>query len=161
MDIQLSGSVTSIEAAFNVSLGMYQHPTENRTFYAPDREPTMGLPFPVWHISGLDNFSLPHAALIHKSQAQTSTPLATTGSGPLASYLGSDMRAAYYGGRSPALGSMLLSLSFMATTRPTSTPISLTQNRPTACRSSASPPMEAASPALKAADAMTPNRFST
>src|SRR5208283_4983440 len=39
MDVQLEGSVTSIEAAFNVSMGVYQHPTESRTFYAPDREP--------------------------------------------------------------------------------------------------------------------------
>jgi subtilase family serine protease len=98
MDIQLAGSVTSIEAAFNISMGVYQHPTENRSFYAPDREPTVGLPFSVWHISGLDNFATPHSALVHKSQAQTATSNATTGSGPSASYLGSDMRAAYYGG---------------------------------------------------------------
>ena len=57
MDVQIEGSVTSIETAFNVSMGVYQHPTENRTFYAPDREPTVDLPFPLWHISGLDNYS--------------------------------------------------------------------------------------------------------
>ena len=65
MDVQLEGSVTSIEAAFNVSMGVYQHPTENRTFYAPDREPTVDLPFPLWHISGLDNYSIPHPATVH------------------------------------------------------------------------------------------------
>ena len=97
-DIQLAGSVTSIEAAFNISLGVYQHPTENRTFYAPDREPTLALPFSMWHISGLDNFSIPHPALIPRSQGQEVTSNATTGSGPSASFLGSDMRAAYYGG---------------------------------------------------------------
>ena len=63
MDVQLEGSVTSIEAAFNVSMSVYQHPTENRTFYAPDREPTVDLPFPLWHISGLDNYSIPHPSL--------------------------------------------------------------------------------------------------
>ena len=98
MDLQLAGSVTSIEAAFNISMGIYQHPTEKRTFYAADREPTVALPFAVWHVSGLDNFALPHTALLHKSQAQSVTSNATTGSGPSASYLGSDMRAAYYGG---------------------------------------------------------------
>ncbi len=95
MDVQLEGSVTSIEAAFNVSMGAYQHPTENRTFYAPDREPTVDLPFPLWHISGLDNFSIPHP-LYHQRNLPVKSN-ATTGSGPSASFLGSDMRAAYYG----------------------------------------------------------------
>ena len=96
MDVQLEGSVTSIEAAFNVSMGVYQHPTENRTFYAPDREPTVYLPFPLWHISGLDNYSIPHPLYHHRNLTVKSN--ATTGSGPSASFLGSDMRAAYYGG---------------------------------------------------------------
>jgi kumamolisin len=96
MDVQLEGSVTSIEAAFNVSMGVYQHPTENRTFYAPDREPTVYLPFSLWHISGLDNYSIPHPLYHHRNLAVKSN--ATTGSGPSASFLGSDMRAAYYGG---------------------------------------------------------------
>ena len=96
MDVQVEGSVTNIEATFNVSMGVYQHPTENRTFYAPDREPTVDLPFPVWHISGLDNFSIPHPLYQHRNLTVKSN--ATTGSGPSASFLGSDMRAAYYGG---------------------------------------------------------------
>jgi uncharacterized membrane protein len=96
MDLQIEGSVAAVEAAFHVSMGVYQHPTENRTFYAPDREPTVGLPFPLWHISGLDNYSIPRPALAHRTP--NGTPSATTGSGPTASFLGSDMRAAYYGG---------------------------------------------------------------
>src|SRR5208282_3709099 len=96
MDLQVEGSVTSVETAFNVSLGVYQHPTENRTFYAPDREPTADLPFALWHISGLDNYSIPRPALVHRS-TQNVKSNATTGSGPSASFLGSDMRAAYYG----------------------------------------------------------------
>jgi kumamolisin len=106
MDLQVEAPVASIETAFHVSMGMYQHPTENRTFYAPDREPTVGLPFALWHISGLDNFSIPHPMLVRKSDYATAHGIdpesvvsyATTGSGPSASYLGSDMRAAYYGG---------------------------------------------------------------
>jgi len=96
MDVQVEGSVTVIEAAFNVSMGVYQHPTEDRTFYAPDREPSAPLGFPLWHISGLDNFSIPHSALVHREPG--AKPAATTGSGPSASFLGSDMRGAYYGG---------------------------------------------------------------
>lgn len=64
MDVQLKGSVATIEKAFHVAMGVYQHPTENRTFYAPDREPTVGLPFPLWHVSGLDNYSIPHPMLV-------------------------------------------------------------------------------------------------
>ncbi len=45
----------------------YQHPTEKRIFYGPDREPTANLPFQLWHISGLDNYSIPHPMLVRKS----------------------------------------------------------------------------------------------
>jgi subtilase family serine protease len=95
MDVQLKGSVASIETAFHVTLGVYQHPTENRTFYAVDREPTLDLPFQLWHISGLDNYSIPRPALEHRIAKNSK---ATTGSCPQQSFCGSDMRAAYYGG---------------------------------------------------------------
>jgi subtilase family serine protease len=95
MDVQLKGSVASIETAFHVTLGVYQHPTENRTFYAVDREPTLDLPFQLWHISGLDNYSIPRPALEHRISQNSK---ATTGSCPQQSFCGSDMRAAYYGG---------------------------------------------------------------
>src|ERR1017187_5476619 len=106
MDLQVEGPVAAIETAFNMHMGVYQHPTEDRTFYAPDREPTAGLPFPLWHISGLDNYSIPHPMLVRKSDyakahgidPETLVSHATTGSGPSNSFLGSDMRAAYYGG---------------------------------------------------------------
>ena len=39
MDVQVSASVATIEAAFRVNLRTYQHPTESRTYYAPDSEP--------------------------------------------------------------------------------------------------------------------------
>jgi subtilase family serine protease len=106
MDVQIEGSVATIERAFHVTVGVYQHPTENRAFYAPDREPTTDLAFPLWHISGLDNYSIPHSMYVKKSdyakahgiEAEAVVSHATTGSGPSASFLGSDMRAAYYGG---------------------------------------------------------------
>ena len=95
LDLQLEGSVTEIEAAFNVSLSVYRHLTEDRSFYAPDREPTVPLPFPLWHVSGLDNYSIPHPALARRNLIVK--PNTTTGSCPSGSYCGSDMRAAYYG----------------------------------------------------------------
>ena len=96
MNVGVTGTVASIENAFHVTLGIYQHPTEHRTFYAPDQEPTVDLPFKLWNIAGLDNYSIPHSLLVHRDAAVKSN--ATTGSGPSASFLGSDMRAAYYGG---------------------------------------------------------------
>ncbi|MGB6385274.1 MAG: protease pro-enzyme activation domain-containing protein [Terriglobales bacterium] len=94
-DVQLKGTVASVEKAFHVTLGVYQHPTENRTFFAPDREPTVDLPFQLWHISGLDNYSIPRPALAHSNLKAKSN--AVKGSCPGSSYCGSDMRAAYYG----------------------------------------------------------------
>jgi hypothetical protein len=104
MDVQMRGSVAAIESAFHVTLGTYRHPTENRVFYAPSREPTADLPFALWHVSGLDNYSIPHPLLVsrtdyakaHGMRPEEVAPLATTGSGPSGSFLGSDMRAAYY-----------------------------------------------------------------
>ncbi|MFZ3342352.1 MAG: protease pro-enzyme activation domain-containing protein [Terriglobales bacterium] len=98
MDIQLRGSVAQVEKAFHVQMGVYQHPTENRTFFAPDREPSVDLPFQLWHVTGLDNYALPHPLVMRASGPLG--PQASIGSCPGASFCGSDMRAAYYGGTS-------------------------------------------------------------
>jgi len=105
MDVQVRGPVSAVESAFHVHMGTYQHPTENRVFYAPDSEPTTDLAFSLWHVSGLDNYSIPHRLLESRSDYAAAHGVdvkdvvshATTGSGPSASFLGSDMRAAYYG----------------------------------------------------------------
>lgn len=96
MDVQIAGSVSAVEAAFHVNMGVFRHPTENRTFYAPDREPTVSLPVQLWHVSGLDNFSIPQPLFHHRDLTVKSS--ATTGSCPSTAFCGSDMRAAYYGG---------------------------------------------------------------
>ena len=62
MVVQVKGSVSNIEAAFHVNMRTYKHPTEDRNFYSPDVEPSADLPFSLWHISGLDNYSIPQAA---------------------------------------------------------------------------------------------------
>ncbi|MFZ0417558.1 MAG: S53 family peptidase [Candidatus Sulfotelmatobacter sp.] len=98
MDVVLKGSVANIESAFHVIMNVYQHPTENRTFFAVDREPSVDLPFQLWHITGLDNYSIPHPALLKRAQSENVKSNATTGSCPQASFCGSDMRAAYYEG---------------------------------------------------------------
>lgn len=99
INLNVSGSVANVEKAFGVKLNVYQHPTEARTFFAPDREPTTYLPFPLWRVAGLDNYSIPRPAGLDKNpNAGRSSSNATVGSGPSQSFLGSDMRAAYYGG---------------------------------------------------------------
>jgi subtilase family serine protease len=106
MDVQVKGPVSAVETAFNVHMLTYQHPTENRVFFSPDREPTTSMGVPLWHVSGLDNYSIPHPLYVKKgdyAKAHGISPdavvaHATTGSGPSSSFLGSDMRAAYYGG---------------------------------------------------------------
>jgi subtilase family serine protease len=96
MVVDVEAPAANIENAFHVALGVYQHPTESRTFYAPDREPTVDLDIPLLHITGLDNFTLPHAKNIKPSQV-SGFASKTTGSGPGGDFIGSDMRAAYYG----------------------------------------------------------------
>jgi subtilase family serine protease len=98
VNLDVTGTVGTINRAFHITLTNYQHPTENRAFFSPDREPAADLPFQLWHIAGLDNYSIPHPAGLSKRPAGSKAKSgATTGSGPSASFLGSDMRAAYYG----------------------------------------------------------------
>ncbi len=123
MDVQVSGPVSAVESAFHVHMRNFRHPSENRTFYAPDDEPAVDLGFSLWHISGLDNYSIPHPMLVKKSDyaqahgidAKDVVSHATTGSGPSASFLGSDMRAAYYGGSLTGAGQNLGLLEYYGT----------------------------------------------
>jgi subtilase family serine protease len=98
MDVQLKGSVAAIETSFHVKMGIYHDPSENRDFYAPDREPAVDLPFQLWHITGLDNYSIPRSALSRRPRGVK--PPASIGSCPGLSFCGSDMRGAYYQGTS-------------------------------------------------------------
>jgi subtilase family serine protease len=114
LNVDVSGPVANIEKALHVTMGVYQHPTENRTFFAPDREPTVDLPFALWHIAGLDNYSIPHPLVVRRNTVGVRSN-ATTGSGPSASFLGSDMRAAYYGGSLTGSGQSLGLLEYYGT----------------------------------------------
>jgi subtilase family serine protease len=113
LNVDVTGPVAGIEAALHVTMGLYRHPTENRTFYAPDREPTPDLGVQLWHISGLDSYSIPKPALVHKNPGVQRE--ATTGSCPSASFCGSDMRAAYYGGSLTGTGQSLGLLEYYGT----------------------------------------------
>ncbi len=122
MILRVSGTSQNVESALHVSMGIYQHPTENRTFFAPDREPAPETPVRLWSISGLDNFSRPVPMYSKREESSTSADAvqgnATIGSGPSNSFLGSDMRAAYYtstGGTLTGAGQSLGIFEFLGT----------------------------------------------
>lgn len=93
--VDVIGSVADIERVLHVRMQVYQHPTEARTFYAPDVEPSLDLTVPILGISGLNNYSLPrpHYAIQQLTNGQTVSP--NVGSGPGGTYMGKDFRTAY------------------------------------------------------------------
>ena len=92
----VSGRAGEIEKAFHVQLLTYQHPAEARTFYAPDREPSVDLAAPVLAITGLDDFNLPHPQNVRAASGSLAGRMA--GSAPDGLYWGNDFRAAYVPG---------------------------------------------------------------
>jgi hypothetical protein len=92
--VPVSATVAQIESAFHLRINLYHHPSENRAFFSPDREPVIDASLPIAHVVGLNNYAPPRPLLRRPSPSQTSA----TGSGPSGSFLASDMRAAYYGG---------------------------------------------------------------
>jgi hypothetical protein len=95
--VDVKGTVANIEQAFQVTMQVYQHPTENRTFYAPDVEPTVEPGLPILSVVGLSTFNLPHP-MLKKALPNEGVHSNQTGSGPGGQFLGSDMRTAYGGG---------------------------------------------------------------
>ena len=95
--IDADGAVADIERVFHTTIGQYRDPATGWVFMAPDREPTLDLAVPVLHVTGLDN-AVP--AVNRMLPPPQPLPSAGTGSGPNGSFIGSDIRAAYYGGGS-------------------------------------------------------------
>ncbi len=98
--LEVEGPVASVEKALHVRMQVYDHPTEARTFYAPDREPSLDLAVPVLHVSGLENFRLtrPRVKPIDPSTARDDNANPRGGSGPGGTLLGNDFRKAYLPG---------------------------------------------------------------
>lgn len=95
--LSVSASVADIEKALQVTMRVYQHPTEARTFYAPDVEPSVPAELPILSIIGLSDFSRPRPRLkIRSAPRQPAQP--NSGAGPSGTYMGNDFRAAYVPG---------------------------------------------------------------
>src|ERR1051325_9444857 len=113
MLLDVRGSVAQIEKALHLTMGLYQHPNESRTFYAPQNEPTLDTDVRVLHISGLDNFVLPHPASLQMRPIDNrsgATP--QSGSGPGGTYRGSDFKKAYALVSPTGIGQMVGLLEF-------------------------------------------------
>jgi subtilase family serine protease len=93
--LDVDGSVADMEHALHVTMRVYRHPTENRTFYAPDTEPSLDLATPILQISGLDNYSLPRPRIVATPLVNGQNTVPNAGSGPSGTYMGSDFRTAY------------------------------------------------------------------
>lgn len=91
--VDINASVADIERVLHVHMRTYQHPTESRTFFAPDADPSVDLGIPILSIKGLDNYSLPHR--MGYEVPASSRPNQQTGSGPGGYFIGSDYRHAY------------------------------------------------------------------
>ena len=69
-------------------------------FFAPNVAPSVDLAVPILHISGLDNYSLPHPNLYTKPNGLAAKVVPNAGSGPSGNYGGVDFRSAYVPGTS-------------------------------------------------------------
>ncbi|HEV7926384.1 MAG TPA: S53 family peptidase, partial [Verrucomicrobiae bacterium] len=112
MVVGVSGAGADMEKAFHVHLRNYQHPTDQRTFFAPDTEPRVDAGVPMLDVMGLDNYIVPHPRdLRRKPLSRLGGPGITNyggpgvtnysseeGSGPGGLYMASDLRTAYYPG---------------------------------------------------------------
>jgi uncharacterized repeat protein (TIGR01451 family) len=96
--LDMEASVADVEKVLHVTLRVYNHPTEHRTFFAPDTEPSLDVNLPVLHISGLDNYLRPHPNYKAAPVGQLGPNQPALGSGPGGTYWGNDFRAAYVPG---------------------------------------------------------------
>jgi hypothetical protein len=96
MLLEIRAPVTNIEHALQVTLRTYVHPTEARTFFAPDTEPSVSAGLPLLSIGGLDNYSRPHPKNLRRTPLTAVTKgRLRMGSGPSGNLAGFDYRAAY------------------------------------------------------------------
>jgi len=98
--LDVTAAAADVERVFHVQMYEYQHPRENRRFYAPDREPSPEVGVPLLHISGLDNYTLPHPGghIGPPTLARTPVDNAAGGSGANGWFTAKDLRAAYVPG---------------------------------------------------------------
>ena len=90
--LDVEGSASNVQQAFQITLRTYRHPTEARDFFAPDAEPSVPTNLSVVTVEGLSDYGLPKP-LLHKMDPLKILSLG--GSGPGGYYAGNDFRNAY------------------------------------------------------------------
>jgi len=93
--LDVNVAVGDVERAFHVAMRVYHHPTEARTFYAPDVEPSLDLAIPVLHISGLDDHAPPRPNVRVEWSDKNAKGKPNAGSGTNGTFMAADLRAAY------------------------------------------------------------------
>lgn len=96
--VDVTGSVADIERTLHVRMRLYRHPAENRTFYAPDTDPTLDLATPILAIGGLHNDKTPRPQIVSQSGGPPNKSRPSGGSAPQGNFWGGDFRAAYVPG---------------------------------------------------------------
>jgi subtilase family serine protease len=94
--LHVKAAAARVAQTFHGVLRTYQHPTENREFYAPDSAPAIPADLPIADIWGLSDYPSPHP--LHVRQPRPSAmdpPQPNYGSGPGYTLWGYDFRRAY------------------------------------------------------------------
>jgi hypothetical protein len=92
MIVDVSGTAGDMEKAFKVRMVVRPHPSEDRTFFGPDVEPSVESDVPISDIDGIDDFAVIRANYHVQANDVISNQ---TGSAPGSGYRGNDFRAAY------------------------------------------------------------------
>lgn len=94
--VDVAGSVRDIEKMFQVHMGVYEHSTEDRQFFAPDVTPSVVAGVPISYVVGLNDYIKPQPLVREARPAhQKDQPDIDNGSGMNGNYLGYDFRNAY------------------------------------------------------------------
>jgi subtilase family serine protease len=94
--VSVSARVSDIERAFHTHLRTYQHPREQRQFFAPDIEPSVNAAIPIQTVSGLSDYQRAEPGAHRMTAKNTASPAG--GSGPSGTFRGKDFPKAYVPG---------------------------------------------------------------
>ena len=96
MVLDVSGTAADIERAFHVTLRTYRHPTEARTFFAPDVEPSVAGGSAGFGRQRIERLLAGRVRICTgESAGKSGRRVPKAGSGPDGKYAGNDFRAAY------------------------------------------------------------------
>ncbi|HEY3862903.1 MAG TPA: protease pro-enzyme activation domain-containing protein [Verrucomicrobiae bacterium] len=93
--LDVSASVADIRRTLRVNIRFYQHPSEARTFYAPDAAASVDAGVRVSAVEGLDNYYGARSNLKLDPEPPSGGAQPSGGTGPGGGYIAQDLRKAY------------------------------------------------------------------